>query len=155
MSAILKDPLLRIRPMQVEDIAAVLAVESAAYHHPWTEGIFRDCLRVGYCCWVCELDGQAVGHGVMSIAVGEAHVLNVCISPSWQGLGLGRRLLDRLLRIAREHHADTAYLEVRVSNESARKLYESAGFNQVGNRRDYYPHHRGREDAVVYAMALL
>jgi ribosomal-protein-alanine N-acetyltransferase len=155
MSAILKDPLVRIRPMQVEDVAAVLAVEAAAYDHPWTEGIFRDCLRVGYSCWICELQGQTVGHGVMSVAVGEAHVLNVCISPSWQGLGLGRRLLERLLHIARERHADTAYLEVRVSNDSARQLYESAGFNQVGNRRDYYPHQRGREDAVVYAKALL
>jgi ribosomal-protein-alanine N-acetyltransferase len=155
MNAILKDPQLRLRPMRSDDLARVMAVEEAAYDHPWTEGIFRDCLRVGYSCWVCEYAGGLVGHSVMSVAVGEAHVLNVCIEPGMQGLGLGRKLLERMLTVAHERHADTAYLEVRVSNERAIALYESMGFREVGHRRDYYPHSRGREDARVYAKPLL
>ena len=154
MSAILKDPLLRIRPMRAEDLPAVMAVELAAYEHPWTEGIFRDCLRVGYCCWVCEHGDRPIGHGVMSVAVGEAHVLNLCIDPRWQGEGLGRQMLERLLRVARQHHADTAHLEVRMSNDKAIALYESVGFREVGRRRGYYPHQVGREDALVYSKTL-
>ena len=155
MSALLKEPSLRMRPMEEDDMAAVLAVERVGYPHPWTEGNFRDCLRAGYCCWVLEQDGRMIGHGVLSVAVGEAHVLNVCVHPDWQGRGLGRRILDRMLRLAREHEADTAFLEVRASNTVAQHLYESAGFNEIGLRRGYYPAHNGREDAVVYAKALI
>jgi ribosomal-protein-alanine N-acetyltransferase len=96
-----------------------------------------------------------VAHAVMSIAIGEAHLLNICVRPDRQGCGIGRRLLNRMLRIARERQADTMFLEVRASNLAARGLYESEGFGEIGLRRDYYPSHVGREDAVVYAKALL
>lgn len=155
MSALLKEPFLEMRPMEEADVPDVLAVERAGYPHPWTDGIFRDCLRAGYCCWVLEVEGRMIGHGVLSVAVGEAHILNVCVHPDWQAKGFGRRILERMLRLAREHEADTAFLEVRVSNTVAQRLYESAGFNEIGLRRGYYPAHKGREDAVVYAKALI
>jgi ribosomal-protein-alanine N-acetyltransferase len=154
MSAVLKDPMLRLRPMSEEDVPAVTAVEQAAYSHPWTAGIFRDCLRVGYCCWVCTRGDAVIGHGVMSVAAGECHVLNVCVHPHWQGHGLGRKILTRLLGMGRRHHADTAFLEVRVSNEPAIRLYRAEGFNEIGIRRGYYPHSDGREDALVLAKSL-
>ena len=154
MSALLNDPLLQLRPMRISDLSGVMRVELAAYEFPWTEGIFRDCLRVGYCCWVGELDGKLVGHAVMSVAAGEAHILNLCVDPVWQGHGLGRRMLRRLVHVARTHGADTAYLEVRVSNTAARGLYESAGFSEVGVRQGYYPAQPAREDAIVYASTL-
>jgi ribosomal-protein-alanine N-acetyltransferase len=141
--------------MRAEDLSTVIQVETAAYAYPWSEGILRDCLRVGYSCWVCELGNDLVGHAVMSIAVGEAHLLNICVGPGWQGRGLGRRLLRRMLRIARERDADTMFLEVRVSNDAAQGLYEAEGFAEVGRRRDYYPARYGREDAIVYAKAIL
>ena len=154
MSAVLKDPLLHLRPMSEEDLEAVMEVERAAYPYPWSEGIFRDCLRVGYCCWICNLDESIIGHGVISVAAGECHVLNVCIHPRWQGHGLGRKLLRHLLELGHRHHADTAFLEVRSSNASAIALYLSEGFNEVGRRRGYYPHNKGREDALVFARDL-
>ena len=155
MSAVLQEPTPKIRPMSADDVAEVIAVEHSAYTHPWSEGILRDCLRVGYSCWVCELGEAVVGHAVMSVAVGEAHLLNICVGPKWQGRGLGRRLLRRMLRIARERNADTMFLEVRDSNVGARGLYESEGFGEIGRRRDYYPTHNAREDAIVYARAIL
>jgi len=154
MSAVLKDPLLYLRPMTEEDLDAVMAVEQAAYEYPWSPGILGDCLCVGYCCWVWHLERSIVGHGVMSVAAGECHVLNVCTHPDWQGRGLGRRMLIRLLNIGRRHHADTAFLEVRVSNSVALHLYRAEGFNEVGLRRGYYPHRKGREDALVLAKDL-
>ncbi|WP_078120749.1 ribosomal protein S18-alanine N-acetyltransferase [Thiosocius teredinicola] len=155
MSAVLNDPIPLIRPMGAEDLDAVLVVEHNAYTHPWSVGIMRDCLRVGYSCWVCEVGNELVGHAVMSVAIGEAHLLNICVDPQWQGRGVGRRLLRRMFRIARERDADTMFLEVRDTNLGARGLYESEGFGEIGRRRDYYPAIRGREDAIVYAKAIL
>lgn len=155
MSAVLKEPLLVIRKMTKHDIADVMAVEERAYTHPWTEGILRDCIRVGYSCWVCEMAGELVGHAVMSTAIGEAHLLNLCIDPEQQRQGIGRRMLHRLLRMAQERQADTMFLEVRSSNHPARQLYEAEGFTEIGDRRGYYPAHGGREDAILYAKPLI
>jgi ribosomal-protein-alanine N-acetyltransferase len=154
MSALIKDPLLKIRPMSESDVDAVMQVESRAYEFPWTPGIFRDCLRVGYHCWVYSLDQQIIGFSVMSVAVGEAHILNICIAPEHQGHGLGRRLLERTLTLAKKQGADTAFLEVRASNRAALRLYETLGFNEIGLRPGYYPAKTGREDAVLLALSL-
>jgi len=154
VSAVITEPDVLLRPMREVDIPAVMVVETAAYPHPWTEGIFRDCLRVGYCCWVAVERREVIGHGVMSVAAGECHVLNVCVHPDWQGLQLGRKILRRLLATGRSQNADTAFLEVRVSNRTAIGLYESEGFCEVGLRRGYYPSDHGREDAVIMARSL-
>jgi ribosomal-protein-alanine N-acetyltransferase len=155
MSAVLEEPFAIIRKMAKSDLDEVIAVERRAYTHPWSEGILRDCLRVGYSCWVCESGDDIVGHAVMSIAVGEAHLLNLCIDPEQQRQGIGRRMLHRLLRVARDRQADTMFLEVRASNYPARQLYEAEGFAEIGDRRGYYPAHGGREDALLYAKPLL
>jgi ribosomal-protein-alanine N-acetyltransferase len=154
MSAILKNPLLHLRPMQLEDVETVMQNELSAYEHPWTGGIFRDCLRVGYCCWVMELEDRVIGHGVMSVAAGEAHILNICVSPGFQGRGLGRKILQRLVSLARDHRVSTVFLEVRCSNRIAQLLYESENFQQIGQRRGYYPGTQGREDAIVFSREL-
>lgn len=151
---IIKDPGLRLVPMQKSDVAEVVALESICYEFPWTENIFLDCLGVGYCCWTLRMNEKIIGYGIMSVAVGEAHILNICIDTKMRGQGLGRRLLQRLLGIARRHRADTAFLEVRESNSTALALYQSLGFNEVGLRRDYYPAGKGRENAVVLALSL-
>ena len=155
MSAVLQDPVPHLRRMLKEDMAAVMTVEHRAYEHPWTEGIMRDCLRVGYRCWVCELANDLVGHAVMSVGAGEAHLLNLCISPGVQGKGYGRRLLRKMLRVAGDADVDTVFLEVRDSNHAARALYESEGFGEIGRRGGYYPDGADREDAIVYAKAIL
>lgn len=154
MSAVLKQAWDRFRPMIEADIAEILQVEAAAYAFPWTRVIFQDCLRVGYCCWVLEGGTGITGYGVMSVTAGESHILNLCIRPELQGRGFGRMLLEHLLEVARKHRADTAFLEVRPSNEAAKRLYASAGFGEVGVRRNYYPAKPGREDAIIMARCL-
>lgn len=158
MVAVIREPVTALRKMYEEDLPGVLLVEHAAYATPWAEGIFRDCLRVGYCCLVLERAERIIGHGIMSIAAGECHILNLCIHPDYHRRGLGRRLLRRLLALARQQDTDTAFLEVRASNRHALSLYSDEGFNEIGLRRGYYPAGEGRgqarEDAVVMARAL-
>jgi ribosomal-protein-alanine N-acetyltransferase len=156
VSAVVEEPRLAIRGMREADLPAVFQNEQAAYTHPWTLGILRDCLRVGYQCQVVEQDGALLGHAVLSAAAGEAHLLNLSVAPAHQHQGIGRRLLRRMLRLAGEKGADTVFLEVRTSNTHAQYLYQSEGFCEVGRRRAYYPHdEQGREDAVIYAKPLL
>ena len=141
--------------MRAGDLEAISRIELTAYPHPWTYGIFRDCLASGYECWVLERAGELIGYGVLSVAGGEAHILNICVAPAEQGCGHGRRVLARLLDLARWHRAERVFLEVRPSNTSAIALYDRAGFNEIGRRPNYYPGKRGREDAVVMAIELL
>jgi ribosomal-protein-alanine N-acetyltransferase len=144
----------RLRPMRSADLTAVMAIEERAYEFPWSCGVFEDCLRVGYCCWICEDEWHLYGYGVMSVGAAECHILNLCIAPASQGQGLGRHLMDHLLHLGRRHDADTAFLEVRPSNQAAIQLYLSMGFNEVGMRRAYYPARKGREDALILARSL-
>jgi ribosomal-protein-alanine N-acetyltransferase len=103
-----------------------------------------------------EGPGAIVGYGVLSIAAEEAHVLNLCTAPECEGHGLGGRMLQALLRIARGGGAQRVFLEVRPSNPRAIALYERSGFNEIGRRPRYYPAAaNGREDAIVMAMELL
>ncbi|CAK0763011.1 (ribosomal protein S18)-alanine N-acetyltransferase [Gammaproteobacteria bacterium] len=144
----------RLRPMRSADLEAIMKIEKQAYEFPWTLGMFEDCLRVGYCCWVCEGHQMLYGYGIMSVGAGECHLFNLCVAPDFQGQGLGRHIMTHLLHLARRHHADTAFLEVRSSNQAALGLYLSMGFNEIGLRRAYYPAQRGREDALMLARSL-
>ena len=143
-----------IRPMNELDVPMVGAIERAGYQFPWSDGIFRDCLRVGYVCRVIEAGGEMAGYGIMSVGAGEAHVLNVCIRDEYRGRGLARKMLLYLLDRARTAGMYEAFLEVRPSNIAAARLYHSLGFEQVGIRRGYYQATVGREDAQVLRRVL-
>ncbi len=155
MSAVREPGIHRIRAMRLADVAAVVEIERRAYDFPWTRGVFRDCLRVGYSCWLMELGDTVAGYLIMSISAGEAHVLNLCVDPANQGRGLGAQLLEHGLCSAVRLGAETAFLEVRPSNIPAIRLYERLGFGEVGTRPRYYPGHGGnREDARIFARVL-
>jgi [ribosomal protein S18]-alanine N-acetyltransferase len=138
------------------NLAAVLEIERSAYAFPWTEGIFRDCIKAGYSGWVLSDRGAEglLGYAVMSMAVGEAHILNLAVDPTRRRQGLARFLLAHLLQVARAAHCTIALLEVRRSNKAALRLYQTFGFQQIGTRRGYYPGHEQREDAFVLALDL-
>ncbi len=144
-----------LRAMRDADIGTVMAIETRAYPFPWTDGIFRDCIKACYPSWLLMQQDVVIGYGVISIAAREAHILNICIDPDAQSHGHGRRLLRALVRIARAQNAERVFLEVRPSNPRAIALYFDEGFNEIGRRPRYYPAHTGREDAIVMAMELL
>ena len=156
MNARVVMPAVLLRPMHEGDLDAVMEIELRAYPFPWTRGIFRDCLHAGHAMWVLESGGVLIGYGVLNVAAGEAHVLNLCIAPEAEGRGHGRRLLRTLLRAARGDNAMRVFLEVRPSNPRAIALYHDEGFNEIGRRPRYYPApNHGREDAIVMALELL
>jgi ribosomal-protein-alanine N-acetyltransferase len=154
MSAILNEPTLSFRPMQEADLAEVIEIERRSYPYPWTRTIFSDCLRAGYSCWVCERQGIIEGYGVISVAAGESHLLNLCVRPEALRQGIGRKLLKHFVSVARRHGAEVVFLEVWPSNRAALALYGKNGFNELGVRKDYYPAEGGREDALILARVL-
>lgn len=144
----------QFRLMVEDDLDTVIAIEEATYPFPWTRGIFHDCLNIGYLCWVLELNGKIVAYSVMSVAVGEAHLLTIVVPKTEQGKGYGKKMLNEMIRHAVDDNANTMYLEVRTSNKIAIQLYHERGFNELGIRNNYYPADKGREDALILGLDL-
>lgn len=141
--------------MRASEVSCIGTMERLNYEHPWNEGIFRDCLKAGYVCEVLRLAGDIIGYGILQVAADEAHLLNLCIDKSARHQGYAREMLEHLLRQASRRKAQVVFLEVRPSNPRAIELYQRAGFNEVGLRKDYYDARNGREDAVVMALHLV
>jgi [ribosomal protein S18]-alanine N-acetyltransferase len=142
------------RTMVHDDLPLVSDIERRGYEFPWSHGVFRDCLLAGYTCIVLERDGLVAGYAILSVAAGEAHVLNLCVDPDYRNLGYGDRLLDELLLRARQAGVKEVFLEVRPSNVNALSLYRKKGFRQIASRRAYYQAKHGREDAAVLSLVL-
>ena len=153
MSAVLK-PTAVLVPMREQDLAQVMAIESALYTHPWTRGNFADSLRAAYECRTYRLQGELIGYFVLLAAAGEAHLLNLSIAELHQRRGYGTALLNQATALARKLGAKNVFLEVRPSNRAAQELYYRYGFRKIAVRRDYYPARSGREDALVLSLAL-
>ena len=143
------------RLMTHEDLPLVSDIERRSYEFPWSHGVFRDCLLAGYHCLVLERAGRVAGYGILSVAAGEAHILNLCVDPNYRAHGYGERLLDHILVLARSVNVREIFLEVRPSNRTALALYRKKGFHQVANRPAYYQAQEGREDAAVLAKKLI
>lgn len=158
MSAQLKTQY-HFRPMYYADLDAVMAIEPTIYPYPWTRGNFSDSLNSGYSAWVLQENDEIIGYALLMLVLDEAHLLNLSIAKQRQKQGLGRYLLEHMLKIAKSHKATNMFLEVRPSNISAIALYESMGFCEMAVRRGYYPadpkiSKSGREDAVLMGLAL-
>jgi ribosomal-protein-alanine N-acetyltransferase len=143
-----------IRTMVHDDVVVVSDIERRSYEFPWSHGVFRDCLLAGYSCVIVERGDLVVGYGILSMAAGEAHILNLCVDSNYQLLGYGDRLLDEILMRARGAEIKEVFLEVRPSNESAIALYQKKGFRRIAYRPAYYQARKGREDAAVFSKVL-
>ena len=151
----LAEPSTMIRAMGHDDLSLVSDIERRSYEFPWSHGVFRDCLLAGYHCMVLERDGRVAGYGILSIAAGEAHILNLCVDPGYRSHGYGERLLDAILAQSRASNVREIFLEVRPSNVTALALYRKKGFHSVARRPAYYQASQGREDAAVLAKKLI
>lgn len=143
-----------LRPMQMDDLDAIMQIEPTIYSHPWTRGNFSDSLNSGYSAWVLEESKKMIGYALMMMVMDEAHLLNLSVAKTHQKQGLGQYLLEHMIATAKQYKAMNMFLEVRPSNISAIALYENMGFCEMAVRRGYYPAEQGREDAVLMGLAL-
>lgn len=143
-----------VRNMKHDDLAAVSDIERLSYEFAWSHGVFRDCLLAGYSCIVLQHGTAVVGYGILSIAAGEAHILNLCVASEFRGLGYGERILDDIVERAHYAQVGTIYLEVRPTNANALSLYRKKGFHKIAKRSAYYQATSGREDADVLSLVL-
>jgi ribosomal-protein-alanine N-acetyltransferase len=143
-----------MRPVTVDTLDVLLAIEARCYSHPWTRGNFIDALAAGYLAQGLQTPaGELVAYMIAMAGVDEWHLLNITVAPEHQGRGHAVRLLHELARHARSTGADSVWLEVRPSNLRARAIYARHGYLQVGVRRGYYPDADGqREDALVLKL---
>lgn len=141
-----------VRDMGYDDLPHVSDIEQRSYDFPWSHGVFRDCVLAGYVCIVVDRGDRPVGYSILSIAAGEAHILNLCVDPDFRGLGYGELLLDELIERARGAAVSAMFLEVRPSNAGAIALYRKKNFRKIAKRPAYYQSRDGREDADVLCL---
>ena len=139
----------RIAPMTTADIPAVHEIERASFPIPWPPYAFRQELESNRMAryLVARAGEEVVAYAGMWLMVDEAHVTTFAVLPSWRRQGVGGRLLSELLELADDLGASVVTLEVRLSNDAARKLYQRFGFRPVGVRPRYYSDNG--EDALI------
>ncbi|MDO5383067.1 MAG: ribosomal protein S18-alanine N-acetyltransferase [Eubacteriales bacterium] len=137
-----------IRPMEERDIDEVESIEKKTFSVPWSATSFLDASQKSDNIYlVCEIEGSIAGYCGVWTVLGEGNITNVAVAENFRRRGVARSLFDEMERQARAKAVDIFFLEVRTSNEAARKLYESLGYKQIGIRKRFYE--RPVEDAIV------
>lgn len=140
---------IEIRPMRVRDLDDILRIERLSFPTPWTRSAFLSELLENERAYyqVARVGRVTVGYIGLWMGVDEGHITNVAVHPHWRKMGIGTRLLLAAADVARERGAQRLTLEVRVSNDTAQRLYRKLGFLPVGIRKGYY--RDNNEDALI------
>ncbi len=144
------DEEVKIRSMRKEDIPEVSHIEKLSFPSPWSSNMFfleLDKENFAF-YWVMEYGDRLVGYGGYWRIKNEAHLVTFAIHPTFRRMGLGTKLLEHLLKEARDKSLDTITLEVRHSNLAAQRFYERFSFKKIAIRPHYYSD--TDEDAIVY-----
>jgi len=143
-----------IRPMEVGDVDAALEIDLLSFPSAWARlSYLRDLVNPNCCYLVVEREGRIIAYAGMWVVKEDSHLTTVAVHPEFRREGLGRRLLEEMIRAALERGAQRMSLEVRPGNFSARRLYESCGFIPVGEIRHYYLD--TDDDALVMSLSAL
>ena len=121
---------------------------------PWSRRIFEDCLTKPYFAYSLDQDSQPLGYYIAMKVLDEVTLMDIVVSKSHQGKGLGKLLLQHLLEQCNQDNIQQIWLEVRESNFIAINLYDNAGFILVEQRANYYPSAKGKEDALIMCCYL-
>lgn len=144
----------------IDDVPQLCALELSLNSSPWSEKNFLSSLNNGHLCLgICSATRQRaqswLAYTVCSQVLDEAELLLIGVTRAYQGKGLGKALLTGLLDLLKNKGTRTVFLEVRASNTAAIHLYESTGFNCIGERPAYYPpagKNKTAEDALIFAL---
>lgn len=144
---------MQIRKMTVEDCAQVAAIETMSFSMPWSLHAFTESVaNSNYRFLVAEEEGEILGYCGFVYVLDEAEIPNVCVSVEARKRGIGRALMEELIKTAKELGVVTLHLEVRQSNVAAQRLYRSVGFEEVGIRKNFYE--LPKEDALLMCRTL-
>jgi [ribosomal protein S18]-alanine N-acetyltransferase len=143
-----------IRRVEADDVPYIVAIERAAFSDPWAAQSFEEALDHPAIHFACASSGagDVLGYVVAWFVADQGEIANLAVAPSGWGAGIGRALLQHALDEGERRGAEAVFLEVRDSNERARRLYESSGFEEIGRRRRYY--NKPVEDAIVLRRTL-
>jgi [ribosomal protein S18]-alanine N-acetyltransferase len=137
-----------IRRMRPADLPRVMEIELVCFTMPWSEATFRGLLRrTDADLFIAEHVGEIAGYAAFWAVLDQGELGNVSVAPGWRRRGIGQKLVNAVLARAGERGVREVFLEVRVSNVGAQKLYQQYGFAEVGRRRNYYL--EPVEDALV------
>lgn len=144
----------RIRDAAFGDVLSIGLIERDSFADPWGSREFTSALEAQHAIFLVAEDsaGVVIGYAIAVAVIDEAEILNLAVRPSDRGAGLGGKLLDAAVAEAASRGAEQIFLEVRESNELARRLYASRGFSPVSRRRGYY--RDPVEDALVLRLAV-
>ena len=145
---------INITKMLPDDLLSVYQIEKDSYDFPWSEKIIEDCLLNNYDCFIAK-NSRTVGYVIAKISSLDSHILNLTIDANYRGYGIGSSFVDLIIKECRLQGSHSIFLEARVTNLVARKLYQKYGFRSIGLRKNYYKNKSGREDAIVYRKNLI
>ena len=139
---------IRILPLSEKHLAAAAQLEQLCFAEPWSEQALVMLTREGgYGVVALTESGTVVGYGGMILAPDDGQITNIAVHPDHRRNGYGNAVLHALLRHAKDAKLESVSLEVRVSNTAAIKMYEAAGFAEMGRRKGFYQ--KPTEDALV------
>ena len=137
-----------IRKMEMKDTEQVYEISKLNFSEPWAlSAIEKEVTNPVASYFVAEFKGEVIGYGGMWHVLDEGEIMNIAIHPSYQRQGIGQLILKELLLEAKRRKLIAMFLEVRVSNEAAKKLYAKQGFQNIDLRKAYY--HHPTEDALI------
>lgn len=140
--------MIEIRRMRTEDVDAVAQLEQAIFAQPWSRRGFLDAIQMEHTVFlVAEEDGEIRGYIGMYVSIDEGEITNVAVDAGQRCRGIGETMLRQMLQEAKKRAIAKIVLEVRVSNQSAIRLYERNGFRMLGIRKGFYE--LPREDAYI------
>ncbi|WP_054743493.1 ribosomal protein S18-alanine N-acetyltransferase [Cellulosilyticum ruminicola] len=139
-----------VRTMTKADIEAVYDLECRSFSVPWSLDSLKKEIENKLAYYVVvEEDGAVAGYGGLWGVLGEGEVINIAVAIDYRGKGYGQLIMESLLDYSKEQGFERITLEVRYSNEVAKKLYIKNGFHQIAVRKNYYQ--KPTEDAIIMA----
>ncbi len=142
-----------IDDLKESDLPEVVAIETVSFTMPWSEALFyNEIHNPGSILKVARVNGRIAGYICVNQIIDEGHILNLAVHPEFRGTGIASSLIEYVIHYLKEKSCRFIFLEVRISNETAKKMYEKFDFEVIGTRKNYYL--LPVEDAVIMTLKL-
>ena len=139
----------------ISDLDRVAEIDSQTFEFAWTREQFQSSFEAGHHFLLVKDGAMTVGFAVYMQVFEQAELLTIAVAPAFRHKGYAQMLIEAMCANLMKKGAEQLFLEVRISNQPARSLYEKMGFNEISRRKGYYPTKTGHEDAIVMQKNLL